>query len=368
VNVQELLDSSIVEPPPPFAGIDGLIARERRRLRLHRLAAAGAATAGVVAVVLGVGLVAGPLDGDVRTPNGPAADPTTAGTASIPDLEFPEDRYARLSELLRARVDAVLPGASVVSANPTRTELFGESDGVAYGGYDLAEATVTASTPTASAGFTVYVVRPLVPPRTQPTAGVAGRLFGGCAGEWSTATPEPGSERCEDRVGPGGTAVSVAERAFGGGSVLMVTVAFPEGGVVTLITPADTPLAADALVELIADPGYVAGAAAPPYTPATVEPTDTGALRTLPADAVPGTAYPFDLYTHCGVDLVQFAGRAWRAEPADDGTLPGPYLAGTMELLDHATARFVIDQRYVQTNREVIVFSWVPDATVPLCA
>jgi hypothetical protein len=285
VNAQELLDSSIIEPPPLFADIDELIARERRRLRLHRLAATSAATAGVVAVVLGIALVAGPLRGGDGTPNGPAADPTTAATATIPPTELPEDRYARLSELLRSRVDVVMPGASVVSVNPARTELFGERADTMFAGYDFAEANVSISAPPASVDVTIYVVRPLAPPRPQPTAGVAGRLFGGCAGEWSTATPSvPGADRCEDRVGPGGTTVSVAERHSDGGSALIITVAFPDGGVVTLVTSADAPLTPDDLVELIADPGYVAGVAAPPYAPATVEPADPQAPRTLPEE------------------------------------------------------------------------------------
>jgi hypothetical protein len=89
---------------------------------------------------------------------------------------------------------------------------------------------------------------------------VAGRLFGGCAGEWPTATPPvSGQDTCEDRPGPGGTAVSIAERHSGNDSFLLVTVAFPEGGVVTAMTDRGPALLSpDELVEIVADPGFVA--------------------------------------------------------------------------------------------------------------
>jgi hypothetical protein len=88
-------------------------------------------------------------------------------------------------------------------------------------------------------------------------------------------------------------------------------------------------------------------------------------IRALPATAAVGRAYPFDLYAHCGIDLVRFGGANWRAEsPYGDG-LPG-YIAGTMELLDGDTARFVIDQRHFASRVEVIVYHKTAEQ-VPLC-
>lgn len=255
MNTREILDSSIVDSPPPFRDIDDLIARERRRDRVRRLTAV-AGTAGVVAVVAGGALVAGNL-GLARPQGGPAAEETTSVTRSIPPDETPQAWYARLAELLRTRVVAVLPGATLESAT---SDMFGDSS-MTFPGYDDATAGVTITTPEGSASLGVFVVRPLAPPQPQPTQGVAGRLFGGCAGTWSTATPATaGPDRCEDRTGPGGTAVSVAERHLGEDSARVVTIAFPDGGVVSVMTELSaTWLSPDDLVAIFADPDFVAG-------------------------------------------------------------------------------------------------------------
>jgi len=369
MSLRDILDSSIVEEPPPFPDLDELIARERRRQRRIRWAAAVTGAAGVVGAVLGVTLVAGSLGRAPAAGFPEAPPPALESSVSVTADETPQERYARLSELLRTRVAALLPGATVTSRNPDHTELFGDEPPMGFPGYDYTAAVVEVSAPQGSMDLSILIVRPLTPPLPQPTAGVAGRLFGGCAGEWPTATPPvSGQDTCEDRPGPGGTAVSIAERHSEVGPSRLVTVAFPDGGVVTVITdPAATLLSPDELIEIVADPGFVAGRAAPPHEPAMVDPTDPFHPRDLPAEPEIGTVYPFDLYTHCGVDLVSFAGRTWRAEPPGIAALPGPYVAGTMQLLDHATARFVIDQRHVQTDREVILFYWTPDAEAPTC-
>jgi hypothetical protein len=61
---------------------------------------------------------------------------------------------------------------------------------------------------------------------------------------------------------------------------------------------------------------------------------------------VVGVAYPFDLFAHCGAELVRFGGSGWRAEQPLAISWFG-YFPGTMELLDADTARFVLDLRYV---------------------
>ncbi|MGG8405684.1 hypothetical protein ACM614_03355, partial [Streptomyces sp. 12297] len=40
-------------------------------------------------------------------------------------------------------------------------------------------------------------------------------------------------------------------------------------------------------------------------------PADLDAPRTGPAAPKPGTWYPYDLYTHCGIGTLTFAGKYW---------------------------------------------------------
>jgi hypothetical protein len=108
--------------------------------------------------------------------------------------------------------------------------------------------------------------------------------------------------------------------------------------------------------------------------PAAVDPVDLKRLRLGPASPVPGEAYPFDLYTHCGLGFARFGGRTWRAErPAPEPRpLPGAggrtrytgYTAGTMTLVEEGTARFVIDKsRYEVPGSPVVIFH--PTTTQP---
>src|SRR5690606_16444480 len=124
--------------------IDELIARERRRQRRRRWAAAVTGTAGVVGVVFGVALVTGHVGG-ARTPTNPGAEPNSGVT--VPADETPEERYARLSELLGTRIAAVLPEVAVRSHRPDHPELFSEygqieGDRDAFPGYDAVMATL----------------------------------------------------------------------------------------------------------------------------------------------------------------------------------------------------------------------------------
>jgi hypothetical protein len=112
-------------------------------------------------------------------------------------------------------------------------------------------------------------------------------------------------------------------------------------------------------------PTMTSPAAYPPPAPANVAPFDLSRIRLLPADAKVGTVYPFDLYAHCGIDLVRFGDANWRAEPPYGDGLPG-YIAGTMELLDPNTARFVVDLRYFASRTEVIIYHRTNEE-VPTC-
>jgi hypothetical protein len=105
----------------------------------------------------------------------------------------------------------------------------------------------------------------------------------------------------------------------------------------------------------------------PPYEKAHVAPFDLGHLRNGPANPVVGTAYPFDLYIHCGGLLVRFGGASWRAaQPLDRLATGGGYISGTMELLDADTTRYVNDQRYYDSPVEVIIYRKT-DEEVPRC-
>ena len=60
-----------------------------------------------------------------------------------------------------------------------------------------------------------------------------------------------------------------------------------------------------------------------------------------------GVAYPFRLYTHCGILSARFGGRLWRAQPPltdGSGNPPkgwdNPQQAGTMRLLSRDEAEF----------------------------
>jgi hypothetical protein len=112
-----------------------------------------------------------------------------------------------------------------------------------------------------------------------------------------------------------------------------------------------------------ASPGPVLPTAGPP------RPSE----RTGPLDPAVGVAYPFDLYTHCGIRAVIFGGRDWLASPVADAPTPLPdangntsytgYVAGTMTLLPQDRLRFTITDPLSSGNGQSFYF--VP-ATQPL--
>ena len=114
---RKVLDSSIIEPMPPFPGVDELIVGERRRQRMRRgvgVIAMAAAVAGLVfAIQAGLG----------GTPaSGPAVEPgqSSSGGTGVPT---PTPRTvasvaARLSEALQDRLSTVVPNASHTNTTP----------------------------------------------------------------------------------------------------------------------------------------------------------------------------------------------------------------------------------------------------------
>jgi hypothetical protein len=109
---------------------------------------------------------------------------------------------------------------------------------------------------------------------------------------------------------------------------------------------------------------------------ALVEPVDPLNPRTGPAVAEVGRTYPFDLYTHCGIEYAPFGGKTWkavtplpepRAKAGEDGiTVYSGYTAGTMTLVDASTARFVADLRYTEVAASVVEFE-VSERPAPGC-
>lgn len=77
--------------------------------------------------------------------------------------------------------------------------------------------------------------------------------------------------------------------------------------------------------------------------------------RTGPATPAVGVAYPYDLYTHCGVRYAYFDGHWWAADspsPADPSQGGNPYtgyVTGSMTLTSKATARFDVPHRITAT-------------------
>jgi hypothetical protein len=109
----------------------------------------------------------------------------------------------------------------------------------------------------------------------------------------------------------------------------------------------DAPVAASAPVSSGPEedaPGPAAESAAP-FESAAEAPATAGQELTVPTPARVGVAYPFDLYTHCGVLGADVAGTWFAAgPPLVEGTPPAgwgnPYQRGTLTLLTSSEALF----------------------------
>ncbi len=115
-----VLDSSIVEPVPPFPSVDDFVVRERRRQNLRR----GVAMIGTAAAI--TGLVFGIQAGLRGTPtSGPSMQPGQSGTggtsAPTPTPRTVESVGERLSEAIQDRLSTVVPGATYTSPAPRET-------------------------------------------------------------------------------------------------------------------------------------------------------------------------------------------------------------------------------------------------------
>lgn len=100
--------------------------------------------------------------------------------------------------------------------------------------------------------------------------------------------------------------------------------------------------------------------------------------RLGPANPARGVPFPFDLYSHCGIEFARLGGEVWRAarpirEPlalpdADGITTYTAYTAGTMTLVDDELLRFVIDERRYEVSGSPVVVFRRTTVDPPLCA
>ncbi len=270
--VKDVLDSSIVEPMPPFPGLDLVIARERRRRRGRRLVAACGSAVALVAVVAFVGttLQAGPGP-SVALPADPSSSSPTDGPASPSPSAAPETEAEtgyRLASTFQTRLSTVVPGA-LASFGLSMVTNF-----VTFDGYLTFFTKGTLSSPAGSAGFGLYALRPTPggtpsdPPGVITYKGLAENVFGGCAGMFTMNTlnsngvagePAPGARQCDERPGPAGSRVAVGQFLGDGVIEYTVTVVFADGSALMGIattngTGATSPLTPDQLAEILADP------------------------------------------------------------------------------------------------------------------
>ncbi len=355
MSLSRLLDETISEPPPPFRSVDGLIARERHRRRVRRIGAALGGCAAVVAIALGAQLIGGPA----ATPSLPGGPGSTVTATPPSPGEDPAQRLAGISALLQTRVSAAVPGATFVVFDQTLPTLFAPSDAY-YRDYEVVGAMGTVEVPGQNKGTLtrVLVFRPLVTGLPRP-AGPLQHIFGGCAAVAPAFLPAGPGDVCQEFDGPDGSTVTAVERVLDGLIEIDAVVAFPDGSAVVAyayVSEAYRVLSRDQVVSIVADRGYVAGA--------SPDPSRT-ALPYLPDDPVIGTVYAHDIFSHCRYDLIPIAGGTWRAQEPFDHDLSVGGIPGTVELLDADTARFVIDQEFVDSDPDVIIYERTDEEIAP---
>ena len=82
----------------------------------------------------------------------------------------------------------------------------------------------------------------------------------------------------------------------------------------------------------------------PTPTPIVVQPKSTRAEK--------GKAYPYQLYTHCGIDFsVDFDGSFWDATGTRPSGIGNPIQKGTLTLIDTGHARFSYDKGSISYTR-----------------
>jgi hypothetical protein len=122
-----------------------------------------------------------------------------------------------------------------------------------------------------------------------------------------------------------------------------------------------------------APPDVAVHTSPPSRAPATPENEVYTNPRLGPKTAEVGVSYPFDLYTHCGVQFAAFGGQTWKvvqpvADPEGTPFARGAinYLPGTATLIDASTLRFVVADNSRTIPGEVVTFHPTSEP-MPLC-
>jgi hypothetical protein len=247
---RKLLESSILEPMPPFRSVDDVIGGERRRQRLRRGAGALVAAAAVVGIVFGIQAGVG------KTPAlGPTAQPGqsgSGGTSAPPPSRTIQDTDDRLVIALLEALSTVGPGGS--------TATFGITERIdSYPGYTGFSKSGTLTTSQGVGAIKLVVLWPEtgVPPSNDELAGVLG-----CRGPLLAPTPFPTSvnANCEVHITPMGP-VALAQDGDGVNHAFTVATSYSDSAHVAMTAwnnPAaglTTPvLTLDQLRRIVTDP------------------------------------------------------------------------------------------------------------------
>ena len=125
-QVRRLLGDALPDTTPlPATDQDTLVALGRRRLRVRRLATAGAGLTAAAVLAAGVALLPGALAAGssariVGAPGSPPATPTPSAVTTSPAFEYSPTTAGRLTTVLKAAMSQTLPGATF-STDPSQT-------------------------------------------------------------------------------------------------------------------------------------------------------------------------------------------------------------------------------------------------------
>lgn len=127
----------------------------------------------------------------------------------------------------------------------------------------------------------------------------------------------------------------------------------------------------------MAQVALLAGVATSACAGSQPSPDATSNPRLGPAEPELGIAYPYDLYSHCGIMFAKFGGKVWKADDAVGAWAPRPddrgavvdsgYTAGTMTMIDADTIVFAVDERRYVTDGSVEIVYHPTTEEPPTC-
>lgn len=131
---------------------------------------------------------------------------------------------------------------------------------------------------------------------------------------------------------------------------------YPGPAVATVVAPPPTSAPATTVVATkpAPTPAPTQPAVASPTSPSPLPSPSPIVLKPSSARVILGKAYPFELYTHCGIDFsVDFDASFWDATSQPPAVIGNPLQKGTMTLIDANTARFTYDKGTINYKRHV---------------